>query len=298
MEKYRVWLFLGLGNLFWAGNYVFGKYVIAEMTPLWITLSRWVLALLFLFPIAHILEKPVWKMVRKEWLSLLGMGILGVIFYNLILYTALEYTTATNAALVNALSPSVIVIFSFFLLQERISGIQAAGVIFSLLGALLILTQGNLSQILTTGYNKGDLLMVAAVVVWTLYSILGKRLKTVPPITATAVSGLFATVMMTPFALRQGIDLARIGTLTVIGILYIAIFASVFSFVFWNISVRAIGASQAGVSMNLIPVFTAIISSISGNKITGAQVWGGLLVFSGVYLTTGMLDRKLAGRTP
>ncbi|MDF2840192.1 MAG: protein of unknown function transrane, partial [Clostridia bacterium] len=44
MNKYRVWILLVLCNLFWAGNYVFGKYVVAEMSPLWITFSRWFLA--------------------------------------------------------------------------------------------------------------------------------------------------------------------------------------------------------------------------------------------------------------
>ena len=136
--------------------------------------------------------------------------------------------------------------------------------------------------------------MLAAVVIWTLYSIIGRRLTSIPPITATAVSALFATLIMAPFAIVQGIDMTRIGPLAVTGILYLAIFPSVFSFVFWNMSVRAIGISQAGIFLNLIPVFTAIISGILGERITGTQVVGGSLVFMGVYLTTGMLDRKLA----
>lgn len=296
MGKYRVWLLLVLSNLFWAGNYVFGKYVITEMTPLWITFSRWMLASLLLFPIAFLLEKPELKVVRKVWLSLVAMGALGVIGYNMVLYSALEYTSATNAALVSALNPGVIVLFSVFLLRERISGIQASGVVVSLIGALVILTKGNLSQILKTEYNKGDLLMLAAVVIWTLYSILGKRLTAIPPITATAVSALFATLMMAPFALAQGIDIGNIGPLAVTGILYMVIFPSLCSFVFWNISVREIGASRAGIFLNLIPLFTAIISGVLGEKITGAQIWGGVLVFIGVYLTTGMLDQKLKSR--
>jgi drug/metabolite transporter (DMT)-like permease len=40
-------------------------------------------------------------------------------------------------------------------------------------------------------------------------------------------------------------------------------------------------------------VFTAIISGLLGEIITGAQVLGGLLVCGGVYLTTGMLEQRL-----
>jgi drug/metabolite transporter (DMT)-like permease len=98
---------------------------------------------------------------------------------------------------------------------------------------------------------------------------------------------------MAPFAVSQGINFAAIKPLALGGILYIILFPSVCSFVFWNLSVKAIGTSKCGVFLNLIPVFTAIISVILGERITLAQVLGGLSVFIGVYLTTGMLDRLL-----
>jgi len=295
MSKYRAWLLLTAANLFWAGNYVFGKYVITEITPLWITFSRWLLAIFFLFPIAYFLEKPKWQMVKQAWLQLVGMGLLGIIGYNMVLYSALEYTSSTNAALVSALNPAVIVLFSVFLLREKISRLQTSGIVLSLIGAFVLITQGNFGQLLQREYNKGDILMLAAVVIWTLYSIICRRLTIIPPITATAVSALFATLIIAPFAIAQGIDVTKISPLAVTGILYITILPSVFSFVFWNMSVRAIGISQAGIFLNLIPVFTAIISGILGERITGTQVLGGSLVFLGVYLTTGMLDRKING---
>ncbi|GAX88941.1 DMT family transporter [Effusibacillus lacus] len=297
MGKYKAWILLVFCNLFWAGNYIFGKYVIAEMSPLWITFSRWVLSLGMLFPIAHFLEKPNWRHAGKEWPTLVAMGILGVIGYNLLLYSALAFTSPTNAALVSALNPGVIVLFSVFLLRERISLPQAGGFVVSLIGVLVILTKGNLGQLFHTEYNQGDLLMIGAVIVWTLYSIIGKRIAGVPPITATAISTFYSTLIMAPFAFIQGIDTGSISMVAVTGILYMTIFPSVGSFVFWNMSVRAIGASQAGIFLNLIPVFTALISLMLGETITASQVWGGLLVFAGVYLTTGMLERMWANRS-
>ncbi|MBC2581373.1 DMT family transporter [Clostridium sp. DJ247] len=294
MKKYRVWLLLIICNLFWAGNYVFGKYVVAEITPLWITFSRWIGAIFLLLPVAYFIEKPKWNSLSKALPTLAIMGALGIIGYNLALYSALDYTSAINAALINALNPGVIVLFSVFLLRERISWIQVSGLVVSLIGVLVVLTRGDLVQILQVKYNKGDLIMIAAIIIWTLYSILGKRLKEIPPITATAVSALIAVLMMAPFAIYQGIDMTKITSVGMTGILYMIIFPSVCSFVFWNISIREIGASQAGIFLNFIPVFTAIISWILGNKITSAQVYGGLLVFIGIYLTTGMLERRLA----
>ncbi|SES97550.1 Threonine/homoserine efflux transporter RhtA [Natronincola peptidivorans] len=296
MSKYRVWLLLVLCNLFWAGNYVFGKYVVAEMPPLMITFSRWLVASVLLLIIAYFYEKPQWSLVPKEWISLLAMAVLGMIGYNTILYAALEYTSPTNASLVSALNPGIIVIFSLYMLKERISKIQSIGLVVSLLGVVVILTGGRLTQILHVSYNRGDLLMLAAVIMWTFYSIIGKRIKNIPPITTTAVTALIATIIMAPFAIVQGINYTELSPLALQGIAYMIIFPSVGSFVFWNIGVRQISASKAGVFLNLMPVFTAIISWSLGERITLAQISGGILVFIGVYLTTGMLDIKLASK--
>lgn len=292
MNKYRIWLLLVLCNLFWAGNYVFGKYVVAEMSPLWITFTRWFLASGVLAVIAYVIEKPNWKVVVREWKTLTVMAILGITIYTLLLYEALGYTSSTNAALVSALNPAIMAIFAAIILKEKISKLQIVGIGISLIGVFIILTRGNLGQVLHGSYNKGDLLMLAAILVWTIYSIISKRLKQVPPITATAASAVIATIIMAPFAIYQGIDLRALSPVAWTGILYITIFPSVFSFIFWNIGIKELGANKTAIFLNLIPVFTAIISWSLGNKITIAQLLGGLLVFIGVYVTTGTWKTK------
>ncbi|MCM3078994.1 DMT family transporter [Brevibacillus invocatus] len=296
MGKYRAWWLLFFCNLFWAGNFVFGKYVVTVMSPFWLTFSRWVLALIVLIPLAIFMEKPDWRQVARQWLPLSMMGLMGVIGYNLFLYSALEHTSATNAALVAALNPGVIVLFSFFLLGEKITRMQGMGFVISLFGVLVILTRGNLGQILDTEYNRGDLLAIGALLVWTFYSIIGKRIKGVTPITATAASTLLSVVMMLPFAIVQGVDLTAMNPLAITGFLYIVLFPSIFSFVFWNISVRALGANKAGITLNLIPVFTAIISVLLGESLTQPQIWGGLLVFLGVTVASGIVRGQWKGK--
>jgi len=164
---------------------------------------------------------------------------------------------------------------------------------FSLMGVLIILTRGNIGQVLQVEYNKGDLLMLVAILIWTIYSIISKRLKLVSPITATAASAVIATIIMAPFAIYQGIDLGALSPVAWTGIIYITIFPSVFSFIFWNIGMKELGANKTAIFLNLIPVFTAIISWSLGNEITKAQVLGGLLVFIGVYVTTRVWKTKI-----
>jgi drug/metabolite transporter (DMT)-like permease len=285
MKKYIVICFLITANLFWAGNYVFGKYVVAEMDPLQITFSRWLLAAVLLFPIAQMVEHPNWRMVWRKWRILVPMAVLGIIGYNFFLYIALRYTTSLNAALINSLNPALIVLFSVLFLKEKLAKINTVGLLISLFGVLLILTKGQLQQLFTNHYNGGDLLMLFVIVIWTIYSILGRRMTGIPPISATAASVLFGLIIMLPFIFVTGVHLPH-SERAILGILYIGIFPSVGSFVFWNTAVSKIGASRAGIYLNLITVFTAIIGAFLGQPITVIQVAGGLLVFLGVYLTS------------
>lgn len=285
MNKYYVLLFLILANLFWAGNYVYGKYVVAEMSPIQMSFSRWLIAVFLLFPIAHWIERPDWKKVFKEWKVLIAMAILGILAYNILLYEALRYTTSLNASIVNSMSPALIVLLSTILLREKLSLRSILGLLVSLLGVLLVLTNGQLQQVFQISYNKGDLLVLLAILVWGFYSIIGRRMRSIPPISATAASVLIGLFILLPFVIASGYHIPN-QTHTLIGILYIGIFPSVGSYILWNVALRHMNAGQAGIYLYLITVFTAILSLLLGKSITLVQICGGLLVFIGLYLTS------------
>lgn len=285
MKKHIVILFLVLANIFWAGNYIFGKYVVAELTPLQMTFSRWSIAAILLFPIAQWIEQPNWRDVWSRWKILLVMSLTGIIAYNYLLYEALRYTSSLNASLVNAVNPVLIALFSALILKEKIPLKNKLGLLVSLCGVLLVLTKGQVLQIFRLEYNTGDLLMILAILVWTFYSILGKKILSIPPISATAVSVLIALIILLPFVLYTGLQIPH-SSQALVGIIYMGLFPSVGAFVFWNIGIRQMGPGRAGIFMYLITVFTAIIGLILGQPITFIQISGGLLVFIGLYLSS------------
>ena len=283
--EYKASIFLILTTFFWAGNFVFGKFVAAELTPLQLTFLRWLLAVLLLFPIAHWYERPSWPQVWREWKKLLALALLGMIGYNLILYQALHFTSSLNAALINSINPALIFLTSAWLLKERLSLTNSMGILVSLLGVLLVLTDGRLQHILSIEFNPGDLLMLAAILTWNLYTLMGRRMQAVPPIAATAVSAFLSVLVLLPFVMLSGMP-AALSREAIIGVVYVAVFASVAAFLLWNSAILLLKAGQAGVYLNLITVFTAILSVLLGNTVTAVQIIGGLVVFAGVYLTT------------
>lgn len=288
--KYQGLLFLLVCNLLWAGNFIFGKVVINEFSPLWITFLRWVIALSVLIPIAVLYEKLTYtsmkQIFKKSWLTLTYMGISGGILFNLFTYSALQYTSPTNGTLVFSLTPAITVIFSFLLWKEKVSLLQVGGLSFSLLGVVMLLTGGNILQIFQMDFNRGDLLMIGADVCWMAYAFLCKKIDGVPPITAITLSSVIAVILMIPFVVMQPVDLYQVTQKGVNGVLYIGLFASVCAFILWNISVRTVGAGRANLTVNLIPVYTAVITVVMGGEISMSQLWGGGMVAIGLLLTS------------
>lgn len=289
MNHNKSFVLLTLCVLLWASNYVVGSIIVNEISPFWVTFLRWLLALFLLVPLANKVEKPVWKDVFKRWPAILLVSLSGLSVYNIVLYTALSHTSAINATLINTFSPSLMAIVSRLVLKERLSKMQMLGIVISLFGVFVVLSQGSLAILLAAKFNKGDLIMLLALSLWIAYTIIVKKIN-MPPYTLTAAAALFSTVLLFPFALTQSFDYAALSFGTIVAIFYVAIFISAISFVLWGIGVRDIGPARAGVFLNLMPVFTAIMSVMLGGKITFSQIVGGILVFIGVYFTTGLYN--------
>jgi drug/metabolite transporter (DMT)-like permease len=277
-----------LANLFWAGNYVVGQAAVASMTPMDLTFWRWALAAVPLLLLAHFVEKPDWGAVLRRWRVLLLLSVLGMSGYTLLLYGALGHTSAMNASLITAANPALIVVMAIVLLGEKTTRLGWTGICLGLLGVLLVLTRGELERVFSLSINTGELLMIGAIVVWGFYTILARRLG-VPAIAATAVQVVMAVVMLAPFALAMDVrfpETAAEGW----SLAYIALFPSLGAYLLWNLALKSTSPGTAGNYLNLIVVFTAIITVAMGTPLTAVQIVGGLMVIAGVLLT-GMKGR-------
>ena len=281
---------LVLATLFWAGNYLVGEQVVAAVDPLSLTWWRWALAAVPLVVVAQVLERPDWRAVARHWRPLLLSGVIGVAGYPLLLYAALQHTSAASASIINAANPALIVVAAVLLGQAAAGWRTWTGLGLGLVGVLLVLTRGDVDRLLALTFNLGDLLMLVAVVAWTAYTLLGRRLG-VPALTSTAVQVVLTTLALTPVALVSGLTVPPdAGSWW--SVLYIALGPSIGSYVCWNLAVTRVSPTVAGVSMNLVTVFTLAIAALLGRPPTLVQLVGGALVVGGVLLTSGARARR------
>jgi drug/metabolite transporter (DMT)-like permease len=280
----RAAVYLILANLFWAGNFVVGQAAMKTMEPLQLTFWRWLLAAVPLLVLAQLVEKPDWRAVLRRWPVLLLLSSLGMSGYTLLLYSALQHTSALNASLVTAANPALILVLAVVLLGDRPRPLSWAGIALGLSGVLLVLTGGDLQRLLTFSINTGELLIVGAITVWGLYTIIARRLG-IPAITSTAVQVAMAAVILLPFAVATGAGLPATAS-EGWSLAFIAVFPSLGSYLLWNLALKRTTAANAGNYLNLIAVFTAIITVALGQPITVPQIVGGVLVITGVLLTS------------
>jgi drug/metabolite transporter (DMT)-like permease len=291
------YILLILTTLFWSGNFVIGRAVHSTIPPFALSFWRWSLALLILLTFGL---KPMLagrQIIRARWKFFLVQGITGVTGFNSLVYLAMQTTTAINAVLVNSCIPVLIVVLSWLMFRDRLSLRQSSGVCLSLFGVIMIISGGSLNHLLHLQFNIGDLYMVTAATCWALYSA---NLKNYPkglhPFgyqTAIVIIGL---LFLLPLYLLENIRgftfEPTAATLATIG--YVAVFASVLAFIFWNRAVAELGANIAGPFIHLMPVFSTILAVIFlDERLTANHVRAIVLIFSGILLTTYRRGRSL-----
>jgi drug/metabolite transporter (DMT)-like permease len=280
----RASVYLILANLFWSGNLVVGQVAMASMTPLDLTFWRWALAAVPLLVLAGFVERPDWSAVLRRWPVLLLLSVLGMTGYTLLLYSALEHTSALNASLIGAANPALILVLAVVLLGDRPRPLSWFGIALGLVGVLLVLTEGDPRRLLGFGLGTGELLMLGAITAWGFYTIIARRLD-LPAITATAVQVAMAAVVLGPVAFAAGIRFpATAGDGWLLA--FVVVFPTLCSYLLWNLALKSTTPATAGNYLNLVAVFTAIITLLLGDPITVPQVLGGMLVISGVLLTS------------
>ena len=276
-------LYLVLATLFWSGNFIVAQAAVASMSPMDLTFWRWTLAAVPLLLLAHVVEKPDWRAVLRRWPVLLLLSVLGMSGYTLLLYGALGHTSAMNASLITAANPALIVVLAMLLTGERTTRLGWFGITLGLLGVLLVLTRGELHRVFSLSLNIGELMMIGAIFVWGCYTIIARRLE-IPAIAATATQVVIASVTLAPFALATNVRLPET-TAEAWSLAYIVVFPSLGAYLLWNLALKSTAPGTAGNYLNLIVVFTAVITVVLGTPLTLVQIAGGLLVIAGVLLT-------------
>ncbi|GAA0787336.1 DMT family transporter [Marinobacterium sediminicola] len=282
------YLLLILTTLFWAGNFVLARAIHLDMQPFTLAFLRWALALLIIAP--WWLPRA-WKMRQtlKANLPVLAVqGILGVACFNTLVYFGVQYTQASNAMLMQSAVPLMILLLGALMFGERASGRQWLGVVLSLGGVMVLVSRGQLEVLTGFAFNEGDLWIFLAMLSWSLYTIsLRWRPAVLDGLTFFGFSVLVGVVVLFPLMLWEQGGRFVVPTTEpfLLTVLYMAIFPSILSFLFWNLGVERLGAATAGLFIHLMPMFGLLLATVFlGESLGLYHLVGILLIFTGLYI--------------
>lgn len=278
-----------LSTMFWAGAFVAGKFSVGQFSPVTISFFRFLIATSIIFPIMIKIEKHRWKLGKKDLLTVVFIGFIGMVGYHMFFYTALKYTTAINASVIGAMSPLVMNVVSVFFLKSKLGWKRLGAILLSLTGVILIITNGNIGEFVNGGFNPGDFLMMIAVLCWVAYGIMSKKvMENYSPLIITAYSFLTAAVILFPFALAD-LGTGYLAKTTLSGwmaIVYMAIFPSVIGYLVQQVAFKKLGTGKTMMFVNLVPVFSIVLAVIFlGETISLLKIGFALMIIAGVYIS-------------
>ncbi len=264
----RAYLLLTFTTLCWGANAVFGRMAVGEISPMALVAGRWMGVSLLLALFAHRHLRRDWPVLRPHLPFLAAMGALGFTSFNAIFYVSAHYTTAVNIGIIQGSIPMFILLGAFAAYRTRITGLQAAGVVLTMTGVAIVGSGGSLARLAALSVNFGDVLMVAACVLYAGYTV-GLRKR--PPVSAL---GLFAVMAFAAFLASlplvfAEVSLGRFLWPTATGWIIVALvtlFPSFLAQIFFIQGVTLIGPGRAGIFVNLVPVFASILAVILLNE--------------------------------
>lgn len=289
----RLWqqpyLLLAMTSLFWAGNLVIGRYVAGHVPPVALSFVRVSGALLILLPFAwqHLVRD--WPLVRRHLPLMFLLACTGYSANNLMSYFGLQYTEALNALLLQSANPLILALWAFIILGVRLTWAQAGGIVVSSLGVLTIVLRGDFATLTKVTFNIGDLLMVAAMVLFGIYSSVMKLRPPVHQLTVLTFCFACGSAFLVPLLLWEistgyilKFDAISIGALG-----YAVIFPSILAYLFFNRGIQLVGPNRAAPFMHLMPVFgSAMAIILLGEKLQGFHMVGYALVLTGIFIAS------------
>jgi len=295
-DPVKYYLAMVVAMFFWGGSWVSAKILVAISPPLTIGFFRFLVAgILFALLLPATGMKP-WKLVNRNNAKILFLaGLTGVFGYGVLFLTGMRFTTAAQGSIIAGFNPASVSLFAHIIHGERLrrkwqySGFALAftGVVFVVGVQALIAFQ--------LDHLVGNLIIVGAMLMWGLYSSIGKEaMKTMSAAEVTAGGVGFGCVLFGLGALTEEVWAlsALYDPVFWINVLYLGAFVTFVAFLFYFAAIKNIGATRTGGFINLVPVFgTALSVLILNEQIYWTFILGIALVIIGI-ITINLPDRN------
>ena len=283
-------LFLVLPPLLWASNAIVGRLAAGAIPPITLNFLRWVVAILVLLPFVWHRLKQDWPLARRAWVVLAATGFLSTTTYNALQYFALTTSSPINVALITASGPIFTLLMGWLFFQATISRAATLGAVVSLVGVAWVLLRGELLNATRIDFVSGDLFMLLAIALWSLYTwLLRGRPAEMSGYSVLTMQMAWGLLFAVPMVLAEwflgGYSAIAWSPKIYSMILFVALGPALLAYLCYQQAVLRTGSQLPMFFLNLTPVFAALMAVVLLGEFPELyHVVGLVLIVAGIVL--------------
>ncbi|RGJ22716.1 DMT family transporter [Fusobacterium varium] len=279
--------YLLAATFFWALGLIIGKFCSAEMPPMTLTFIRYLLAGIGM-GVIHFFKEKEFKIDINDVLYIFILAFLGIVLNGVLFFKGIGMTSPINTAIISSTTPVIVCIIGVLFFKEKVDIKNIISMISSVIGILILLTNGNIESLTKIRINRGDLIILGAIISNGIYIIGSKKvLKKYSPTKILTYLFFFTALILLPsiYIERNMYVIDEISVKAIVSLLYMGIFSSLIAFLLQQKGIKKIGPVKAAVYTNLIPIYSIILSAlILDEKVTIIQITAMLLVMFAIMI--------------
>jgi drug/metabolite transporter (DMT)-like permease len=278
--------FAAATGVVWGGQWVIGKSALGHVDAFNLTTIRYAVAAAVLLVVLVAVEGRSALRLDGQGLRLFGLGILGFAGFNLLAYKGLDHAAPESASLITALGPLLMALLLWRLGQGRPTRSTLAFLGVAIVGILLVIGRGDPLSVFTGALGWGDVLVLAGVTSFLLYTIGARTVTGFSPLRYTALTALFgwlgiaAVTAVSDAAGTSQIPSAADVRAVWLQIAYITLLGAVVAVTTWNLAASTIGPQNTALFTNVMPVTTFGIEIARGYHASVLELGGATLTIA------------------
>ena len=280
-------------NIIYGANYIIAKGIMPEkISPNAFVFIRLACCVVLFWGIKFLFVKE--KVERKDLLRLAACGLLGAAANMLFFFHGINLTSPVDASIIMTVTPVIVLIFSFFILKERITKNKLIGIIIAGIGAVFLILYGNKAT--GTSSLLGNLFVFLNATCYGLYLVIVKTLmKKYKAFTVVSWVFLFGLLLVFPFTINDivhtNFEAFTTNTYLVIG--FVVIFTTFFAYIFNVYALNHVMPSVTSSYIYLQPVISflmvamyayVLMNDAYAQDINLVKILSCLMVVIGVYI--------------
>jgi drug/metabolite transporter (DMT)-like permease len=275
-------------SVIWALNFTVVKASLSEIDPYSFNAIRFILAATFIWIVIYY-RGAFFKIRKKDWLPLVGLGIAGNLFYQVLFIFGINLSLAANAAIMLGTIPVWVALASHLFSIELMNRLKTIGVIFGFAGLVLIIIAG--AEPIKFGSDSfiGDVFLIIAAIIWAVFTIFSKPFLTYyTPLQFSAImttmSAFSLGVLAIPFV--HTTDWVNVSAAAYGGTVYSGLLSIGLAYIIWNNGLKHVGTVRTATYQNIVPVMGLVFGIILlGESLEFFQYIGSAIVFTGIIIT-------------